>query len=75
MGSCTFQLYIEAYHSKNLNRSFELICRNYLVNNGFFEDDIIQKEEIEESWDGKGIHVSHDFTEKENVRHLEDLDG
>ncbi len=41
----------------------------------FFEDDIIQKEEIEESWDGKVIHVSHDFTEKENVRHLEDLDG
>ena len=23
--------------AKNLNRSFELICRNYLVNNGFFE--------------------------------------
>jgi|TARA_R100000084_G_C4609402_1_gene127266 hypothetical protein len=40
----------------------------------FFEDDVIQKEEIEESWNGKVIHVSHDFTEKENVRHLEDLD-
>ena len=39
----------------------------------FFEDDEVQKAEIEKSWDGKVIHVSHDFTEKENVRHLEDL--
>ena len=41
----------------------------------FFEDDEVQKAEIKKSWNGKVIHVSHDFTEKENVRHLEDLDG
>jgi len=41
----------------------------------FFEDDEVQKAEIEKDWDGKVIHVSHDFTEKENVRHLEDLNG
>jgi len=41
----------------------------------FFEDDEVQKAEIEKAWTGKVIHVSHDFTEKENVRHLEDLDG
>jgi len=41
----------------------------------FFEDDEVQKSEIEKGWNGKVIHVSHDFTEKENVRHLEDLDG
>ena len=40
----------------------------------FFEDDEVQKAEIEKDWNGKVIHVSHDFTEKENVRHLEDLD-
>ena len=34
-----------------------------------------QKEEIEKGWDGKVIHISHDFTEKENIRHLEDLDA
>ena len=34
-----------------------------------------QKAEIEKTWKGKVIHVSHDFTEKENIRHLEDLDG
>jgi hypothetical protein len=39
----------------------------------FFEDDEVQKAEIEKGWNGKVIHVSHDFTEKENVRHLEDL--
>ena len=39
----------------------------------FFEDDEVQKREIERGWNGKVIHVSHDFTEKENVRHLEDL--
>jgi len=39
----------------------------------FFEDDEVQKSEIEKGWNGKVIHVSHDFTEKENVRHLEDL--
>ena len=32
------------------------------------------RREIEKDWNGKVIHVSHDFTEKENVRHLEDLD-
>jgi len=41
----------------------------------FFEDDEVQKAEIEKDWEGKVIHVSHDFTEKENVRHLEDLNG
>jgi hypothetical protein len=41
----------------------------------FFEDDKVQKAEIEKDWQGKVIHVSHDFTEKENIRHLEDLDG
>ena len=35
--------------------------------------DEVQKAEIEKGWTGKVIHVSHDFTEKENVRHLEDL--
>ena len=41
----------------------------------FFEDDEVQKAEIEKKWSGKVIHVSHDFTEKENVRHLEDLNA
>ena len=30
----------------------------------FFEDDEVQKAEIEKDWNGKVIHVSHDFTEK-----------
>ena len=41
----------------------------------FFEDDEVQKSEIEKKWSGKVIHVSHDFTENENVRHLEDLNA
>ena len=48
-------------HEENINVQF------------FFEDDEVQKAEIEKGWNGKVIHVSHDFTEKENVRHLEDL--
>ena len=42
----------------------------------FFEDDEVQKAEMEKACEWlKVIHVYHDFTEKENVRHLEDLNA
>ena len=42
----------------------------------FYEDDEIQKTEIENGCDWvKVIHVCHDFTPKENMRHWEELNG
>ena len=40
----------------------------------FYEDDEIQKAEIEKACDWvKVIHVCHDFTPKENMRHWEEI--
>ena len=42
----------------------------------FYEDDEIQKAEIEKGCDWvKVIHVCHDFTPKENMRHWEEVNG
>lgn len=49
----------------------------YLISAGnkiaiHFEDDEIQKAEIEKVVDIPVVHIVHDLTEKENVRHLDE---
>ena len=67
-------LYRVPYSDGNIRLKILVHQRNEDLSQYFFEDDEVQKNEIEKGWNGKVIHVSHDFTEKENVRHLEDLD-